>query len=88
MRNRTERPESLATGTSLLVGTATEAIVSAAKRLLDEGEAWASMARVSAVYGDGKASGRILDAVERLLAVPGEQHHLSGVQDDVQVERR
>jgi UDP-N-acetylglucosamine 2-epimerase (non-hydrolysing) len=67
MRNRTERPESVATGTSLLVGTAPEAITGAAARLLDDPDAYASMAQVSAVYGDGKASGRILDAVERLL---------------------
>jgi UDP-N-acetylglucosamine 2-epimerase (non-hydrolysing) len=68
MRNRTERPESVATGTSLLTGTAPDAITSAAARLLDDPVSYASMAQVSAVYGDGKASGRILDAVERLLA--------------------
>jgi UDP-N-acetylglucosamine 2-epimerase (non-hydrolysing) len=67
MRNRTERPESVATGTSLLTGTEPDAITGAATRLLDDPEAYASMAQVSAVYGDGKASGRILDAVEKLL---------------------
>jgi UDP-N-acetylglucosamine 2-epimerase (non-hydrolysing) len=87
LRNRTERPESVATGTSLLVGTSPEAITGAATRLLDDEDAYESMARVSAVYGDGKASERILDAVERLLAVAGEQHHLEGVQDDVEVQR-
>jgi UDP-N-acetylglucosamine 2-epimerase (non-hydrolysing) len=69
MRNRTERPESVATGTSLLTGTAPDAITAAAARLLDDPAAYASMAQVSAVYGDGKASGRILDAVERLLTM-------------------
>jgi UDP-N-acetylglucosamine 2-epimerase len=88
MRNRTERPESVAAGTSLLVGTTTEAIVNAAERLLDDKEVWSSMAQVNTVYGDGHASGRIVDAVESLLSVPGEQHHFDGVQDDIQVERR
>lgn len=68
LRNRTERPESVATGISKLVGTDRGRIVSEAIRLLDDPSAYASMARVSTLYGDGRASGRILDAVERLLA--------------------
>jgi UDP-N-acetylglucosamine 2-epimerase (non-hydrolysing) len=86
LRNRTERPESVTRGTSLLTGTAPETILSAATRLLDDPNAYASMAQVSTVYGDGKASERILDAVERSLAVIGEQHDLQRVQDDVQVQ--
>jgi UDP-N-acetylglucosamine 2-epimerase len=69
MRNRTERPESVATGTSLLVGTAPGEILGAATRLLDDPGFYRSMAKVSAVYGDGKASGRIVRAAEDLLAV-------------------
>ena len=87
LRNRTERPESVATGTSLLTGTDPRVIVDAATRLLDDPGEYASMAQVSAVYGDGKASERILEAVERLLAVVGEQHHLEGIEQDEQVQR-
>lgn len=71
LRNRTERPESVATGTSMLVGTAPEVIVEAATRLLDDAAAYASMAQVSLVYGDGKASERILDAVEAMPRFTG-----------------
>ena len=88
LRNRTERPESVAAGTSLLTGTSPDAIVREATRLLDDHDAWASMAQVSTVYGDGKASGRILDAVERLLATSGERHHFDSVQNDEEVQRR
>jgi UDP-N-acetylglucosamine 2-epimerase (non-hydrolysing) len=68
MRNRTERPESVAVGTSKLVGTNPQTIVSEATRLLDDPAAYASMARVSTVYGDGKASARIADATEAMIA--------------------
>lgn len=71
LRNQTERPESVATGTSMLVGTDPANIISAATRLLDDPDAYASMAQVSLVYGDGKASERILEAVERMPLVNG-----------------
>lgn len=64
MRDKTERPEAVAAGTVKLVGTATEAIVAEAARLLDDDDAYAAMSRAHNPYGDGKAADRI---VARLL---------------------
>jgi UDP-N-acetylglucosamine 2-epimerase (non-hydrolysing) len=68
LRDDTERPEGIAAGTSLLVGTRTEAIVAAATRLLDDAAAHAAMARRANPFGDGRAAGRIADALRRRLA--------------------
>lgn len=60
MRDTTERPEAIEAGTAILVGTDSERIVSEATRLLDDANAYQDMARAHNPYGDGKASGRIL----------------------------
>jgi UDP-N-acetylglucosamine 2-epimerase (non-hydrolysing) len=65
MRDETERPEGLAAGTLELVGHDRAAIAGAARRLLEDPAAYAAMARAVNPYGDGHASGRI---VEWLLA--------------------
>ena len=62
MRDKTERPEAVEAGTVKLVGTDRNRIVSEAVRLLEDSEAYQSMARVHNPYGDGHASRRILDA--------------------------
>ena len=67
MRDVTERPEAVAAGTSRLVGTDEDAIVSGVERLLSDEAEYASMARAANPYGDGLASGRIADAVEAHL---------------------
>lgn len=59
MREETERPEGLAAGTLELVGHEREAIVAAARRLLTDAAAYASMAQAVNPYGDGKAAQRI-----------------------------
>ncbi|MGB0714050.1 MAG: non-hydrolyzing UDP-N-acetylglucosamine 2-epimerase [Gammaproteobacteria bacterium] len=61
MRDTTERPEAIDAGTAILVGTDSERIVAEATRLLDDPDAYQSMARAHNPYGDGKASGRILE---------------------------
>lgn len=61
MRETTERPEGVAAGTARLVGTDTETIVREVCRLLDDGAAYAAMARAHNPYGDGRASERICD---------------------------
>lgn len=63
LREVTERPEGVAAGVLKLVGTATSHIVREANRLLDDPSAHAEMARASNPYGDGKASGRIIEAL-------------------------
>lgn len=63
-RDTTERPEAIAAGTALLVGTSEDALVAAATRLLDDPAAHAAMAQARNPFGDGAAAGRI---VARLL---------------------
>lgn len=63
MRDTTERPEALAAGTVRLVGTDTDRIVDWASRLLSDRAAYEEMSFAHNPYGDGKAVGRILDAL-------------------------
>ena len=60
MRDVTERPEAVAAGTVRLVGTDAERIVGETERLLEDGDAYAAMARAANPFGDGHASERIL----------------------------
>ena len=64
MRDVTERPEAVAAGTVLLVGTDEELIVSKTTELLHDQEAYAQMQRAVNPYGDGQASRRIVEAIE------------------------
>lgn len=59
MREETERPEGLLTGTLELVGHSRERIVAAARRLLVDTAAYAVMAQAVNPYGDGRAGLRI-----------------------------
>jgi UDP-N-acetylglucosamine 2-epimerase (non-hydrolysing) len=68
LRDVTERPEALASNNLMLVGTEEEAIIRAVARLLREPGHYEIMSRPSLAYGDGKAAGRIADAVEAWLA--------------------
>lgn len=63
MRDVTERPEAVAAGTVLLVGTERERIVAAVERLLDDADYHAAFARCINPYGDGHASERIVRAL-------------------------
>lgn len=59
MRDTTERPEALASGTVHLVGTDYEKIVDEVSTLLDDEEAYRKMSQAVNPYGDGKACERI-----------------------------
>jgi UDP-N-acetylglucosamine 2-epimerase (non-hydrolysing) len=63
MRAVTERPEGVQAGTVRLVGTDTDIIVSHARNLLDDPQAYTSMAQAINPYGDGKAAQRIVKAI-------------------------
>ena len=63
LRETTERPEGVAAGTAMLVGTDTELIVAEASRLLSDPSVYAAMARAVSPYGDGEAATRIADAL-------------------------
>lgn len=69
MRDTTERPEAVDAGTVLLVGTETDAMASAAERLLDDAIFYDKMAHAVNPYGDGKAAARIAEiaATGRML---------------------
>jgi UDP-N-acetylglucosamine 2-epimerase (non-hydrolysing) len=59
LREKTERPEAVAAGTVMLVGTQVERITAAAAALLDDPEKCARMSRIHNPYGDGHACERI-----------------------------
>ncbi len=65
MRDTTERPEGIQAGTLKLVGTDEEVIYREFTRLLDDEEAYNAMAHASNPYGDGHASERIADILEK-----------------------
>ena len=60
MRDTTERPEALESGTVHLVGTNHDLIVSEVSTLLDDPEAYDKMSKAVNPYGDGKACQRIV----------------------------
>lgn len=68
MRRTTERPEAVTAGTAKLVGTETEAIVSAAETLLHDPAAYQAMANAVSPYGDGHAAERIIQILVDQLA--------------------
>ena len=69
MRDTTERPEGIATGSALLVGTDTDVIVATVHALLHDDTHYRSMARAVNPYGDGRAAERAVQAVEHMLGV-------------------
>lgn len=60
MRDTTERPEALESGTVRLVGTDYDKIVTEVSALLDDSAAYESMSKAVNPYGDGKACERIV----------------------------
>ena len=66
MRDTTERPEGIEAGTLKLVGTDEETIYREFSRLLSDKEEYDHMSQASNPYGDGHASERIADVIERL----------------------
>ncbi len=64
MRDTTERPEALESGTVRLVGTDYDKITSEVSRLLDSQEAYEEMSHAVNPYGDGKACQRIIEVLK------------------------
>ncbi len=60
MRDTTERPEALKSGTVHLVGTNHDLIVNEVSMLLDDEKAYEKMSKAVNPYGDGKACSRIV----------------------------
>ena len=65
MRNTTERPEGIAAGTLKLVGTKEEVIYNNFKELLENQEVYKAMSHASNPYGDGFASKRIVNILDK-----------------------
>ena len=63
MRDTTERPEALASGTVHLVGTDYDKIVNEVSTLLDDTVAYEAMSKAVNPYGDGQACRRIADVL-------------------------
>lgn len=63
MRDTTERPEALASGTVHLVGTDYDKIVNEVSILLEDAEAYEKMSHAVNPYGDGQACRRIADVL-------------------------
>lgn len=63
MRDTTERPEALESGTVHLVGTDYDKIFNEVSTLLEDDTAYEKMSKAVNPYGDGKACGRIVNAL-------------------------
>jgi UDP-N-acetylglucosamine 2-epimerase (non-hydrolysing) len=71
MRDTTERPEAIAAGSAILVGTAEDRIIGEVARLLTDRSAYDGMSHVKNPYGDGQAARRIIEACESFLTGNG-----------------
>lgn len=65
MRNTTERPEALASGTVHLVGTDYQKIMDEVSTLLEDEQAYEKMSKAVNPYGDGKACERIVEILKK-----------------------
>ena len=64
MRDTTERPEALASGTVRLVGTSYNKIMAEVSMLLDDEVAYEKMSKAVNPYGDGLSCSRIVEALK------------------------
>jgi UDP-N-acetylglucosamine 2-epimerase (non-hydrolysing) len=69
MRDKTERPEAVRAGTVKLVGTDDEEIIKEVELLLQDDATYQSMARAVNPYGDGRAAGRVVQALLHLCGL-------------------
>ncbi len=68
MREKTERPEAVAAGTAVLVGTDPARIFQETSFLLNDASEYSRRSRIHNPYGDGRASARIRGAVASYFA--------------------
>ena len=67
LREKTERPEGIASGNMLLAGTGRDTIVALVKQMFDPVKR-AAMSRPRLPFGDGKSAPRIAEEMIRWLA--------------------
>jgi len=68
VRDTTERPEAVAAGTVLLVGTNYNSVLENLTRLLSDRDAYQKMSQAANPYGDGSASRKIAEIVVNYLS--------------------
>lgn len=69
LRDTTERPEAVSAGSATLVGTDPGRIVRTARAVLHDEALRRTMAQPRAIFGDGRASGRTVDAIAYLVGL-------------------
>ncbi len=67
LREHTERPEGVKAGTLKLIGTSSTKIKESMEQLLDNEDVYKKMSHAKNPYGDGKASERILKALDTFI---------------------
>ncbi len=67
LRDKTERPEGVAAGVLCLIGCGEEQVFRALCELFDNEESYRAMSHAASPFGDGHASERIADILEREL---------------------
>jgi UDP-N-acetylglucosamine 2-epimerase (non-hydrolysing) len=65
LRDKTERPEAIESGTAKLVGTDPDRVFEAAAQLIMEDDEYQKMAQAASPYGDGHAAERIAELLLR-----------------------
>ena len=65
LREETERPEAVDMGVMKLVGVNRDTIIEQAQRLLEDTDAYRTMARGVSPFGDGKAAERIVGVLRQ-----------------------
>jgi UDP-N-acetylglucosamine 2-epimerase (non-hydrolysing) len=65
MRDTTERPEAVAAGTVVLVGTNQNKIISECEKLLDDKTSYEKMSFAHNPYGDGEAAKKIVNIIKK-----------------------
>jgi len=68
MRETTERPEGVAAGNAMLVGTRKEQIVDGLNKLINSRAERVAMGNLNNPYGDGRASRRIVDILIKITS--------------------
>ena len=69
LRDTTERPEGIEAGTLVLAGTEEENIYKITKNLLEDENKYKAMSKAVNPYGDGKASERIVQAIQHYFGL-------------------
>lgn len=76
LRDKTERPEAVASGNARLVGTSAERIVAEVRRLLDNPFERLAMAVPAFPFGDGSAAPQIAEIIKRWLEIRRDSRQL------------